>query len=81
MESQNLTKFSGEDCLVVDCFLCEGHDIVYVLGGRHSHFLALLVEPEVRPSGGPAHVAAATHGAELRYGAVHQVNILEKIDR
>lgn len=75
-----LTKFSRKDGLVVDGLLCEGHNVVYVLWGGDPNLLALLIEPKVGSSGRAAHVGAATHGAELGDGAVHQVDVLEEVD-
>ena len=75
-----LTKFSGKYSFVIDGLLGEGHDIVDILRGGNPCLLALLVEPEVGARGRAAHVGTRRHCAELRYGAVHEVDVREEVD-
>lgn len=53
-----LTILGRKDGLITNGFLCECHHIVYVLGGSYPGFLALVIEPEVRPATEPSHCPA-----------------------
>ena len=73
-----IAMFGGKDGFVVDNLLDVGHHVVHVLGGGQLALLPLVVQPHVGPGPRAHHLWTGAQVAELRHGAVQEVDVLEK---